>query len=168
EPWQFWALSLTVLFGTLLGQSVGYLLGKYFGPRLLATKLGQRLGEKQWKRAANFIDRRGGIAVFISRFLPILHSLTPVTVGMSNMSYRRFISWATPAAAIWAFGYSAIGMLAKNTYRALAQQLHFAGYIFVAIIVLFLAGIWLAKHILAKRNERDMELPGDGDTLTKD
>ena len=168
EPWEFWALALAVLFGTLAGQSFGYWLGKYFGPKILATSFAQKHIAKQWKRATNFIDRRGGIAVFVSRFLPVLHSLTPVTVGMSNMSYKRFITWAAPAATIWAFGYSGIGLVAKTTYRAMSEQIHFAGYLFVGIILLFLLLAWGGKLLLGKWNEHDMDAPGDGDTTTID
>lgn len=163
---EFWLLALFVLAGTLLGQSLGYWLGKHFGPRIRASRLGKKIGEKTWRNADNFIDHRGGIAVLISRFLPVLHSLTPVTVGMSNMRYRRFMTWATPAAIVWAFGYSYVGMLAKGTYLALADRLSHASLIFVGVIALFLAIIWGVKTLLMKSNKRFMETPDDQDTTT--
>lgn len=163
---EFWLLALFVMAGTLLGQSLGYWLGKHFGPRIRASRLGKKIGEKTWRNADNFIDHRGGIAVLISRFLPVLHSLTPVTVGMSNMRYRRFMAWATPAAIVWAFGYSYVGMLAKGTYLALADRLSHASLIFVGVIALFLAIIWGVKTLLMKSNKRFMETPDDQDTTT--
>lgn len=166
SPPEFWMLAIFVLIGTLSGQSLGFLIGKHFGPRIRASKLGQKIGEKVWASADNFIDHRGGIAVFISRFLPVLHSLTPVTVGMSNMGFRRFIIWATPAAMIWAFGYSYIGMLAKETYVALQDQLSYASLIFVAILVVFMVSVWGAKKLLFKQNKKYMETPDDHDTTT--
>jgi membrane protein DedA with SNARE-associated domain len=47
--------------------------------------------------------------VFISRFLPVLHSLIPLTVGMSTMRYRKFMAWTVPACVIWAFAYVTVG-----------------------------------------------------------
>ncbi|MDO9591490.1 MAG: VTT domain-containing protein, partial [Microcella sp.] len=78
SPAEYWALAVVVIVGALTGASLGFAIGRFFGPRLRASWLGARIGEKNWQRAENFLDRRGGIAVFVSRFLPVLHSLTPL------------------------------------------------------------------------------------------
>jgi membrane protein DedA with SNARE-associated domain len=165
---QYVALLLTAVVGALGGESIGFALGHYFGPKIRASRLGQRIGEKHWVRAENYLDRRGGIAVFISRFLPILHSLIPVTVGMSTMRYRKFIAWTAPACVIWALAYVSVGWAAAGSYRHLAARLHFAGYIFVAIVVVFLLVVVLVKKILERREARHMRHPGDGDANTID
>ena len=48
------------------------------------------------------------------------------------MTYRRFISWTAPACAIWATAYVTVGWVVGGSFRALQEQLHFAGYLFVA------------------------------------
>ncbi|HWH97082.1 MAG TPA: DedA family protein, partial [Pseudolysinimonas sp.] len=111
-PVQYIALMVAVILGALGGESVGFALGRLFGPKIRDSRLGSRIGVRNWQRAANYVDRRGGIAVFVSRFLPVLHSLVPVTVGMSNMPYRRFIAWTTPACIVWAFAYVTFGSVA--------------------------------------------------------
>lgn len=126
-----------VLVGSLIGESLGFVLGRLFGERIRASKLGQRIGEKNWKMADSFIETRGGLAVAISRFLPILHSLVPVTAGMSRMSYRKFISWTFSACLIWASAYVGIGALAHGAYDQLAGKMKWAGIVFVAIILVF-------------------------------
>ena len=158
-PLQFFALVATVIVGALGGESVGFALGRYFGPRIRASRFGQRIGEKHWHRAETYLDRRGGIAVFISRFLPVLHSLIPVTVGMSTMSYRRFISWTIPACVIWAFAYVSVGSAAAGSYRQLSAQLHWAGYIFVGIIAVFVVLVIVVKKLIARAEERHMQHP---------
>ncbi|MBX3068030.1 MAG: DedA family protein [Cryobacterium sp.] len=165
---QYLALVLAVIIGALCGESIGFALGKYFGPKIRQSKLGVRIGLDHWHRAENYLDRRGGIAVFVSRFLPVLHSLVPLVVGMSTMRYRKFIAWTLPACAIWAAAYSAVGWLAASTYRELSNQLHYAGYIFVAIILSFLFLVFLGRKILTKSQERQMILPGDGDANTRE
>ena len=126
-----------VIVGALCGESIGFALGRFFGPKIRDSRLGRRIGIKNWHRAEYYVDRRGGIAVFVSRFLPVLHSLVPVTVGMSTMRYRRFIAWTAPACAIWAVAYVTVGWVVAGSFRALQDQLHFAGYLFVAAIVVF-------------------------------
>ena len=153
---EYFALIATVIAASLAGESVGFALGRFFGPRIRASRLGKRIGEHHWHRAEIYLERRGGIAVFISRFLPVFHSLIPVTVGMSTMPYRRFISWTVPACVIWAFAYVSVGSLAGGGYRMMADRLHFAGYIFVGIIALFVLLVFVVKKVLAKREERHM------------
>lgn len=154
---EYVALLVAVIAGSLSGESIGFALGKYFGPHIQSSRLGRRLGEKNWLRARTYLDRRGGIAVFVSRFLPVLHALTPVTVGMSPMRYRRFISWTAPACVLWASAYVSIGWLAAGSYRKLETQLHYAGYLFAAIIVAFLLVAFLAKKFIVRREARHME-----------
>ena len=168
NPVQYVGLLVAAIVGALGGESVGFALGRFFGPRIRDSRLGRRLGTRNWERAANYIDRRGGIGVFVSRFLPVLHSLVPVTVGMSNMRYRRFIAWTAPACLLWALLYVTFGSVAAVSYRELASTVHFAGYLFVGAIVLFVIAIVVVKKLLERSEARHWDRPGDGDTTTRD
>lgn len=150
------ALVLAVIAGALVGESVGFWLGRWLGPRIRFSRLGARLGEHNWVRAELYLRRRGGPAIFLSRFLPVLHSLVPLTVGMSGFAYRRFLAWTFPACVLWAIAYVGVGAAAAGTYRELADRLHSAGYIFVAIIAAFLALAYLAKRLITRAERRHM------------
>jgi len=163
---EYVGLLAAVILGALGGESVGFLLGRWFGPKIRDSKLGSRIGEKNWQRAANYVDRRGGIAVFVSRFLPVLHSLVPVTVGMSNMPYRRFLAWTAPACVLWAAAYVTFGSVAAVSYRQLASSLHFAGYLFVGAIAIFVVGVIVVKKLVERSEARHWDKPGDGDATT--
>ena len=150
SPVQFVALVLAVISGAVIGESIGFALGRFFGPRIRMSRLGRWLGERNWVRAETFLKRRGGVAVFISRFLPVLHSLIPLTVGMSPMRYRTFIAWTLPATTIWTLAYVSVGAFAAGTLRELLDRLHYAGYIFAGIIVVFAVVVWLVKRRLER------------------
>ncbi len=165
---EYVALVIIVIAGALAGESIGFALGRYFGPRIRGSRLGQLVGYENWMRAENYLDRRGGIAVFVSRFLPVLHSLIPLTVGMSTMRYRKFIAWTLPACTIWAGAYASAGWAAAGTYRELAGRLHWAGYVFVAIILAFALVVLVVKKFLERSQRPHMELPGDGDANTRE
>ena len=150
-------LGIVVVLGAVVGESIGFWLGRYLGPHIRHSRLGKRLGEDNWQRAERYLRRRGGPAIFISRFLPVLHSLVPLTVGMSGFSYRRFLAWTVPACVIWSALYVSVGALAAGTYRQLADQLHYAGYIFVGIIVLFLVLVLVGKKLLERSERRHLE-----------
>jgi membrane protein DedA with SNARE-associated domain len=162
SPVEFGALVVALVLGALVGESVGFALGRFFGPRIRASFLGRRIGEANWVRAENYLARRGGMAVFVSRFLPVLHSLIPLTVGTSPMRYRTFVAWTTPACILWALAYVSVGAAAAGSYRELADRLHQAGYVFVGIIVAFALVVVVVKKLLHRREERHMAHP-DGD-----
>lgn len=155
-PLQGVALAITVIIGALIGESIGFALGRWLGPRIRHSWIGRRIGEHNWERSERYLQRRGGIAIFLSRFLPVLHSLVPLTVGMSTFSYRRFLAWTTPACVIWSIAYVSVASVAAGSYRELSSTVHFAGYIFVGVIVLFLLVALLGKKLLQKREERHM------------
>ena len=147
-------LLLAVVAGSLSGESVGYLIGAWFGPRLRLGRLGRRVGERQWLRAEHWVQRRGGIAILISRFLPVLHALVPVTTGMSDYPYRKFLAWTTPACVVWALLYVSVGTAAGRSFRALSGTLHFASWIFLAVIVVFLLAVVLGRRLLHRLEQR--------------
>lgn len=169
-PVEYAAMVAAVIVGALCGESIGFALGRWFGPRIRASRLGRRLGQDNFDKAEAYLARRGGIAVFLSRFLPVLHSLIPLTVGMSPMRYRTFMAWTVPACVLWAFAYVTVGSLAAGSYRELSRELHWAGYIFVAIIAVFVLLVFLVKKVLQKREAAHMgaaarspEPPHDGE-----
>jgi membrane-associated protein len=160
-PVEFISLAVAVILGSLAGESIGFWLGRYFGPRIRRSRLGQRIGEKNWVRAETYLERRGGIAVAISRFLPVFHSLVPLVVGSSAMRYRVFIAWTVPACVLWAVTYISVGAVAAESYRQLEGQLHWAGLIFVGIILVALIVIFVIRKALERSEARHMEHPID-------
>ncbi len=165
-PAQYIGMLVAVVAGALSGESIGFALGRFFGPKIRDSRLGGRIGIRNWHRAEYYVDRRGGIAVFVSRFLPVLHSLVPLTVGMSTMRYRKFIAWTAPACVLWAVAYVTVGSVVAGGYRELREQLHFAGYLFVGVIVLFGVGVLVVKKLIERAESRHWDRPGDGDANT--
>ena len=156
-PIEYFGLVLAVILGALAGESIGFYLGRRFGPWIRRSWLGRRIGEHNWARAERYLARRGGIAVFLSRFIPVLHSVIPLTVGMSGMRYRTFLTWTVPACLLWTFAYVSVGSAAAEGYRSVSERLHFAGYIFVGVIAAFALVILLVKRWLKRREARFMD-----------
>jgi membrane-associated protein len=150
-------LGVSVVLGALIGESIGFWLGRLLGPAIRRSRLGRRIGEANWVRSERYLRRRGGPAIFLSRFLPVLHSLVPLTVGMSGFPYRRFLAWTLPACTLWAVLYVSVAAAAAGTYRELSETLHSAGYIFVAIIAAFLVLIWLSKKVIERVERKHID-----------
>lgn len=157
SPAQAVAMVVAVVIGALIGESIGFALGRWIGPHIRTSWVGRRVGEENWIRAERYLARRGGIAIFLSRFLPVLHSLVPLTVGMSEYSYRRFLAWTAPACLLWATAYVSVTSLAAGSFEELADKVHFAGYVFVGIIIAFLVLVLFAKKLIARLERRHLE-----------
>ena len=152
----FFFLFLSVMAGSFAGESLGFYIGRVFGNRIRSSKLGRRIPEKVWHQADSFVESRGGIAIAMSRFLPVLHSVVPLTAGMTKMTYRTFISWTVGACAVWSSVYLGIGWFAHGATDAL-KQFKFGGAIFAGIIIVFLVIVTLAKKRLEKSAEAMIE-----------
>lgn len=155
-------LGVVVIVGALAGETIGFFLGRWLGPAIRRSRLGRRIGEENWVRSERYLRRRGGPAIFLSRFLPVLHSLVPLTVGMSGYPYRRFLAWTVPACTIWAFLYVGVAAAAAGTYRELADRIHFAGYLFVGVILVFLVLVFVSKKIIERVERKHLDTGDDG------
>lgn len=145
----FWLIG-AVLLGSVIGETIGFFIGRLFGDRIRASRLGQRFGESNWQRADVFVEKRGGPAVAISRFLPVLHSLVPVVAGATKMRYRTFITWTFIACLVWASAYVSIGYIARASYQDVASNFKFGAFIFVGIIAVFIVLVHFAKTKISK------------------
>lgn len=149
----FIGLMLFVIAGSLAGESVGFWIGRLFGKRIRASWLGQKIGEKNWELGDSFVHKRGGVAVAISRFIPVLHSLVPVIAGMTKMRYRSFISWTLAACALWSGVYVSLGWTAGNAWQTLAKDAQWGGIIFAALLISAI----VAGHLVKTRIEKAAE-----------
>jgi membrane protein DedA with SNARE-associated domain len=147
-------LLMAVLLGSLFGESIGYSIGYWLGPKIRNTRLGKAIGQRRWDRAEKFVARRGGVAVFISRFLPVLHSVVPAVAGATKMPYKVFIAWTFAACTIWTSLYVGVGFLARESYELLSENLRFGSFVAIAILLVALGLIALGKKLLEKFSDR--------------
>ncbi|WP_405166562.1 VTT domain-containing protein [Nocardia sp. NBC_01499] len=102
----------TVLFGDALGHRTGHLLGS----RVRIGRLGRRIPTTAWQRATDLMNRTGGQAVFICRFLPVLRTLAPHLSGATGLPYRRIAPYSAAAALLWAAAEAGVGYSAAATF----------------------------------------------------
>lgn len=127
--------------GASLGDQLGYLGGRRGGARLLAW-LGSRAAPVEKARA--LLERRGSIAVFLSRWLvSALGPYVNLAAGAAGLSWARFTLWGVLGESVWTglyvgLGYGFTGNLAAASDLALTI-LGFAGAAAVAIGL----GYWL-------------------------
>jgi membrane-associated protein len=67
-----WPMIAVAVLAAVLGDSVGYEVGRTVGPRLRASRLGARIGPQRWATAEDFLGRHGGKAVLLGRFTAVM------------------------------------------------------------------------------------------------
>lgn len=154
SPSEAVGLAVAVVAGSVVGESLGYLIGRALGPHLRRSRLGRWIGAERWNRADQLLNRWGGWAVFLSRFIPVLHSIVPLTAGAGHFGYGRFLAWTVPASAIWAAGYIGVAATAAGSFRRLAEHAEYGGVTFVGVIVAFLLVVFVVRAALRKAEAR--------------
>ena len=140
------------MLGSLAGESVGYLLGRRYGLRLRAGRLGRRLGEDRWVAAEAFLAGRGGRAVAAARFVAVVHALVPVLAGTLGMSYRRLVGWGALGAVAWSVLYVAVGAAAGASWRQHGDRVGLAGLAVVAAALAVVLTVRTARSHAQRRH----------------
>ncbi|MBO3664135.1 DedA family protein [Microbacterium stercoris] len=155
--WEGVLLAAAAALGSLVGESIGFGIGRWLGPRIRTSWIGRRIGEKNWDRAERYLSRRGGLAIFLARFLPVLRQLVPLTVGMSHYSFRRFILWAAPSCILWAALYVGIAATAAGSYRELAGEAQGAVFVLVGGLILLVGVVFLIEKLISRFEKRHLD-----------
>ena len=146
-------LAMVVVIAAVVGDSVGYEVGKRLGPRLLRTRMFER-HQARVDRARAFLDGRGASAIFIGRFTAFLRAVTPGLAGLSGMRYRRFLAWNAAGGLVWGIGCVVAGYVAGSSYEQVAGYLGQGGAVAAAAFVMVALVVW---RMARRRAER----PGD-------
>lgn len=139
-----------LVVAALVGDSLAFTLGRRYGPRVRAARLGRWIGEERWQRAERLLVRHGGRAVFLGRWVAFARTLLPSLAGMSGMRYRRFLIWDLAAVGTYVPGSVLLGYGAGRSYLELERTLGRATgavmLLAVGVAGLVLAGRWLGRR----------------------
>ena len=115
-----------VTAGSVLGDSLGYLVGRRLGPGLRSSQLGRRLRPERWAAADRAVAGAGGRTVALARFVGVAHAVTPAVAGMAGMPYRRFLVASATGSSLWATGYVVVGRATGGSWGQLDGRLRLA------------------------------------------
>jgi membrane-associated protein len=105
-----WVLMLTIPIAAILGDQVGYNIGKQGGTRLF--KEDARLFKQRYlDEAHEFFEKYGPITIFLARFVPIVRTYAPLVAGAADMRYRTFLMWNVTGGIVWGAGLTLLGYL---------------------------------------------------------
>lgn len=148
-----------------LGDSIGYYIGRRFGPALRETKLIQKYGTEGWDKATAILRKRGAWAVYFARFLPVVRTLTPAAAGTSGLPYRKFLPAVVAGAACWSAMHIAIGAALGEAAKRIEGMITTGGAFLIGGLLLVLVVTMVVRKRRKARRDRELgpTRPGDID-----
>ncbi|HMG61759.1 MAG TPA: DedA family protein [Streptosporangiaceae bacterium] len=144
------------VLAAIIGDSVGYEVGRHFGTRLLDSRIFAR-HRRGLERGQRLLREKGGRAVFVARFTAFLRAVMPGLAGASRMPYRRFLVFNAAGGLIWAAGFTLLGYLVGAGYRKVENIAGRASEVILALVILAV----IVFVIRRRRRERDPRPPAD-------
>ncbi len=97
-----WSLLILLSVAAIIGDSVNYLIGKYFSHKILGSKMLGRFVKKEYlEKTHNFYEKYGGKTIIIARFIPIIRTFAPFVAGIGSMNYSKFIAYNILGGILW-------------------------------------------------------------------
>ncbi len=130
-----WLVGLTAWAAAVLGDNVGYAIGRFGGRRLVA-RYGARIGisAERLKKTERFFAHYGPEVVIIARFFPVLRQLNGIVAGSTGMDWKRFVFYNALGGLLW------VGAWSSGVY-------YFGHQIEVWLLRVHKAGLWLASAL---------------------
>ena len=141
-------MMMVVVVCAVAGDSVGFEVGRHGGPWLLGRW--PMKGNLGVRKTLAMLERFGGPAVFLGRFVAFARAVIPGLAGMSGLRYRVFLFYNACGGLIWGVGYTLLGYLVGNSFESVLKR---AGT-YSALVVGALVAVAVAVHLLLRRRER--------------
>jgi membrane-associated protein len=139
--------SVVLSAAAVLGNIANYCAGRIIGPRAFSGRY-RLLRVEYLRRTEEFFRRYGGMAILLSRFMPIIRTCAPFVAGIGRMPVGRFLAYNLAGGCAWVLLFVWGGYLFGNV--PLVKQ-HF-GLVTLAIIAVSLipvAAAWLRRPAAA-------------------
>ena len=168
-----WAVIATASVGALLGDQVGFRVGRRLGPHLLSRLPNGMRKHGRVDRAIELVGRRGGWAVLAGRWTAVLRALMPGLAGASGMSTVTFTLFNVFGGVTWAAVVSVLGYAAGAAYEQVLASMNRAAQIGLGV-ALFVVVLLLARRARGRRQGRpgpagnDHRRPEEGARLWPD
>jgi membrane-associated protein len=124
----------------VLGDTVGYFSGKWFGQKLMDQKDSWWFKRKHLASAQKFYDKNGKKTIVLARFIPIVRTFAPIVAGMANMNYRYFLTYNVIGGFGWTVGLTFLGYFLGSIIPDVDKYL--LPIVLAIIVISLLPSIW--------------------------
>ena len=104
-PW----VILTVVAAAIVGDQVGYVIGRKVGPRIFNRENSRLFSPRNINKTQAFFERHGPRSIVLARFVPVVRAFVAVIAGAGKMNYRTFVTYNIVGGVIWGVGLPILG-----------------------------------------------------------
>lgn len=104
-----WLVCTLIVLAAVLGDQVGYMIGKFFGPKLFSRPNSKLFKQENLEKAHEFMEKYGPKAIVLARFVPIVRTFAPIVAGAGRMKYRTFLTYNIIGGVAWGTGVTLAG-----------------------------------------------------------
>lgn len=140
-----WAVLAVVISMAIIGDSVGFEVGRRYGTRLLTWKPLLR-HQARIDDARDLLARRGGWAVLLGRWVAFFRAVMPALAGTTAMRYRTFFTFNALGGILWGTAVVMGGYLAGASYQAVEKWLGTGAAVVVGLIVVVVLVVWQVRR----------------------
>jgi membrane-associated protein len=144
-----WWLNALLIVAAVVGDSVGYAIGRRLGPRLFTREKSLLFNPAHVERTRRFYAKYGAKTIVIARFVPIVRTFAPVVAGVGQMEYRRFVFYNVTGGVGWVAGMTGAGYLMGQSIPNIGSYIHI-----VVPVVIVLSCIPIAVELLRERRRQ--------------
>ncbi len=138
-----WLIFILLSLAAVLGDTVNYWIGHFFGDRIIANpKI--PIKKEHIDQTNAFFAKHGGKTIFLARFVPFIRTFAPFVAGIGRMHYQNFILYNVFGGVVWVGLFTFLGYFFGNVP---AVKHNFTLVILAIIVISILPAIHQAlKH----------------------
>jgi membrane protein DedA with SNARE-associated domain len=143
-----WPVLALAAAGAILGDNVGYALGRWGGRRMQGRISRLIGGEERLKTAEKWLRKREGASVFLSRWLLTpLGPIINITSGLTGYSWPRFLFYDVLGEALWVTLYVLLGKFFSDRVQEMSEFLGDFTWMIVGLLLVALFGWKLFQYL---------------------
>ncbi|MFD6170234.1 DedA family protein [Streptomyces coeruleorubidus] len=104
-----WLVCTLIVIAAVVGDQVGYMIGKFLGPKLFNRPNSKLFKQENLDKAHEFMEKYGPKAIVLARFVPIVRTFAPIVAGAGRMKYRTFLTYNVIGGIAWGTGVTLAG-----------------------------------------------------------
>ncbi|MFM6976169.1 MAG: DedA family protein [Sphingobacteriaceae bacterium] len=144
----FYLMAFLLILAAILGNTVNYYLGRYFGKKVFKPE-NRILKLEYYQKTQNFFEKHGAKAVIFSRFLPIFRTVAPFVAGVGRMPLSAYTLYNVVGGLTWISSFLLLGNFFGNI--PVIKQ-NFTLVVVLIIVVSLLPAVYAA---IASRKEKN-------------
>ncbi len=108
-----YTMALLLCIAAITGNTINYALGNFLGPKVF--KPGNRILKlKYYEKTKEYFNKKGGIMLIFSRFMPIFRTFAPFVAGVGKMKFWPFTYYNVVGGVLWIVSFLGIGFMFGN------------------------------------------------------